>query len=88
MHFVKTTLLRSTGHIWVSKTSLFLFSLKHLIMQLLGTLTKLAMQTGAGGGGLGGWLGESIRNSGILSYVQMDATTPTKQCCELLRPCW
>ena len=47
-------------------------------MQLLGTLTKLAMQTGGGGGW--GWLGEAIRNSGILSYVQMDATTPTKQC--------
>ena len=77
MHCVKTTLLRSTGHIWVSKTSLFLFN---LIMQLLGTLTKLAMQTGAGGGGGWGWLGESIRNSGILSYLQMDATTPTKQC--------
>ena len=80
MHCVKTTLLRSTGHIWVSKTSLFLFNLTNLIMQLLGTLTKLAMQTGAGGGRGWGWLGESIRNSGILSYVQMDATTPTKQC--------
>ena len=48
MHCVKTTLLRSTGHIWVSKTSLFLFKLKNLIMQLLETLTKLAMQTGEG----------------------------------------
>ena len=61
MHCVKTTLLRSTGHIWVSKTSLFLFNLKNLIMQLLGTLTKLAMQTG-GGLGLVGGVYKELRN--------------------------
>ena len=62
MHCVKTTLLRSTGHIWVSKTSLFLFNLKNLIMQLLGTLTKLAMQTGGGALGLVGGVYKELRN--------------------------